>query len=84
MAADNDNLCINIDASGCPVAGEYTERMSLTLSAILKSEQIILLITGKEKLELIKKNLAKAPDISCPVSYLINQTTTRLSIYWAK
>ncbi len=41
-------LCA-IDASGCPVAGEHTARISLTLSAVLKSRRIILMLAGREK-----------------------------------
>ncbi len=84
LSNDNKNLCIDIDATGCPVAGEYTERMSLTLNGILASEQIILLITGNEKLKLVEDWLDKQADMSCPVSFLLNQTKTPLTIYWAE
>ena len=84
LSLDNKDLCIDIDATGCPVAGEYTERMSLTLNAILASEQIILLITGDEKLKLVEHWLDKQPERSCPISFLLNQTKTPLAIYWAE
>ena len=80
---NNLDLCIDIDASGCPVAGDYTERMSLTLTGILNSQIIILLITGQEKLRLIQNKLNTKPDLNCPISYLLNQTTNPVSIYWA-
>ena len=71
----NKDLCIEIDATGCSVAGEYTERMSLTLSAILNSEQIILLITGKAKLQLIEDvlvNINLNTDINTAINTVIN------------
>ena len=80
---NNLDLCIDIDASGCSVAGDHTERMSLTLSGILNSQTIILLITGQEKLKLIQSKLNTKPDLNCPISYLLNQTTSPISIYWA-
>ena len=43
-----NTLCA-IDAAGCPVAGEHPERISLTLSAVLKSRRIILMIAGRDK-----------------------------------
>ena len=80
---DNSNPCIAIDGKGCPVAGDYPERMSLTLSAILNSDLIILLLTGEEKLKVI--DLAKQenkPEIY-PVSALLNQANTPVEIFWA-
>ncbi|WP_196140253.1 6-phosphogluconolactonase [Aliikangiella sp. G2MR2-5] len=75
--------CIGIDATGCPVAGEYTERMSLTLSAILNSRLIILLITGDEKLSVMREAKENyAPELT-PISALLNQSDTRLEIHWA-
>ncbi len=79
----NSNICIAIDGSGCPVAGDYPERMSLTLAAILNSDLIILLLTGEAKLEVI--NLAKKENKpeKYPVSGLLNQTNTPVEIFWA-
>ena len=83
LDSENSNLCIDIDATGCSVAGDYTERMSLTLTGILNSRIIILLITGQEKLKLIQSKLNTKPDLNCPISYLLNQTTRPVSICWA-
>jgi len=83
LDSENLNLCIDIDASGCSVAGDYTERMSLTLSGILNSQTIILLITGQEKLRLIQSKLKAETDLNFPISYLLNQTTSPVSVYWA-
>ena len=80
----NKKLCIDIDATDCSVAGAYTERMSLTLSGILKSKKIILLITGKEKLDLIESKLNGKMELACPITYLINnKIDTPVEIYWA-
>ncbi|PHS17089.1 MAG: 6-phosphogluconolactonase [Kangiella sp.] len=82
LSLENNNLCIAIDASGCSVAGDYPMRMSLTLSAILNSETILLLITGKEKLKIIENLINTSPDNNLPVSHIINQSTTNVEVFW--
>jgi len=84
MSLENESLCIDIDGTGCSVAGDYPQRMSLTLNAILNSEQIMLLITGDEKLALIEKNRDVNPCLDCPISFLLNQDSTPVVIYWAE
>ena len=79
----NSNPCIAIDGSGCPVAGDYPERMSLTLAAILNSALIILLLTGDEKLEVIDLAKQENNPEKYPVSALLNQTKTPVEIFWA-
>lgn len=79
----NTNRCIAIDASGCPVAGNYPERMSLTLSAILNSKLIILLLTGEEKLNVIDLAVKENQPEKYPVSALLNQTETPVEFFWA-
>jgi len=75
---------IPIDASGCPVAGEYTERLSLTLTALLNSQLVMLFITGQDKLNIIRKAIEIKPSVELPVSILLSQTNTDVEIYWAE
>ena len=84
MDPESDKKCIAIDASGCPVAGEYPHRMSLTLSAILDSQLIILLVTGKEKLAVLRQAAQENDPLSKPVAALLTQRKTPLEIYWAE
>ncbi|TQV75063.1 6-phosphogluconolactonase [Aliikangiella marina] len=76
--------CIGIDATGCPVAGEFTQRISLTLSAILNSKLIIVLITGKEKLQVVQRAKAKLAPFDLPISALFHQNQTPVEVYWAE
>ena len=76
--------CIGIDATGCPVAGDFTQRISLTLSAILNSKLVIVLITGEEKLEVVRQAQQKLAPLEQPISALLNQNQTPVEIYWAK
>lgn len=82
LSLNNKYHCIAIDAKGCSVAGEYTKRMSLTLSAILNSKTILLLITGKEKLKIIENAVNKMPTNEIPVSHILNQSTTDIEVFW--
>ena len=57
---DNSKSVIAIDARGCPVAGEHPDRITLTLSAVMASKQIILMIPGAGKAEVFKKSADKS------------------------
>lgn len=57
---DNSNTVIAIDARGCPVAGDHPERISLTLTAVMASKQIILMIPGAGKSEVFKASADKS------------------------
>ncbi|WP_026940959.1 6-phosphogluconolactonase [Hellea balneolensis] len=56
----NPNTVIAIDAAGCPVAGDHPERITLTLSAVMASKQIILMIPGAEKSNVFKDSAHKS------------------------
>lgn len=81
---ESSKKCIGIDATGCSVAGEYTQRMSLTLSAILNSKLIVVLITGDEKLKVIEQAKQRLSPFDKPISALLHQNNTPVEIYWAK
>ncbi len=49
LSLKNENVLCEIDAAGCPVAGEHTTRISLTLKAVLDAHAIILFIPSAEK-----------------------------------
>lgn len=81
---DNKDLCTSIDATGCSVAGDYPKRISLTLSAILNSGTILLLITGKEKLDIVENAINRSPRNELPVSHILNQSTTDVQVFWSE
>jgi len=57
---NNPDRVIAIDARGCPVAGEHPDRITLTLSAVMASKQIILMIPGAGKSEVFKSSAEKS------------------------
>ncbi len=79
-----NKLCIGIDAKGCAVAGDYTQRMSQTLVSLVDATVVILLITGSEKLEVVRRAKQRTDFNSQPVAALLAQTKTPVEIYWAE
>ncbi len=77
----SEQLCYAIDATGCPVAGDYTERMTLSLRALVNARHIYLLITGQEKLRLVEKAMNDDPEVAdLPIVKLLQQTRTPVTI----
>ena len=78
---DGASLCYGVDATGCPVAGEFTERMTLSLPAILNADEVFVLITGDEKLDIVKKAIAGDSEVAdLPIAKLVSQTKTAVTI----
>ncbi len=65
----NSNIFCAVDATGSPVAGDHPHRMSLTLSAVLASRDVILFIPGAAKREVYLKAAQKTP-LEAPVKNL--------------
>lgn len=49
LSPENQNILCAIDATGCPVAGDHPDRISLTLPAVISAHAVILFIPGAEK-----------------------------------
>lgn len=73
---DNSNRCIAIKTH----ASAY-DRISLTLSALTNSDEILLLISGEAKRALLEQASRKRTDI--PVSYLLEQQRSPVQVFWA-
>ena len=56
-------------------------RMSMTLSAVLKSDEILLLFFGAEKFDVYEQ--AEAGDKRYPIAALLEQQIVPVSLYWA-
>lgn len=76
LDVDSRNLCLPVTTAASP-----HERISLTLSAISRSDEIVLLIFGERKREVFER--AKAGDLTLPVTHLIRNKRAPVSIYWA-
>jgi len=87
LFTDADNFATGIDADGVqlciPVrtAASPHMRISLTLAALLRSDQIVLLFFGDSKHAVYEK--AKASATAYPVSRLLHQDRVPVHVYWA-
>ena len=78
---NNSNLVSAVDAAGCPGAGEYPSRMTLTLPAVMQSRHIFLFITGEHKSDVFQSAANSSVDL-IPVKALL-AAGPRLSVFWA-
>lgn len=78
---DNQNILSAIDAKGCPGAGKFPDRVSLTLPCIMNSTAMLLFITGAEKKNVWESSL-QASVMDAPVKAL-RAAGQRLTVVWA-
>jgi 6-phosphogluconolactonase len=71
-----------IDATGCPVAGKYPERMTLTGSAITRARSAMLLMFGDDK-RIAFESALKQPVLDAPIRCAVDGLGKRLSVFWA-
>jgi 6-phosphogluconolactonase len=81
---NNSALCAAIIANQSEVTGTATERMTLTLTGALRSHSLMLLITGQEKLNVLRQALADDTDTAAmPVRAILQQQQVPITVYWA-
>jgi len=76
LDTESDKLCLPVETAASP----YT-RISLTLSALSRSEEIVLLFFGDDKRVIYEK--AKAGNARYPVTRLLWQKRAPINIFWA-
>jgi 6-phosphogluconolactonase len=76
LGVDSDHLCIPVKTAASP-----HPRISLTLSAISRSDEVILLIFGDKKREVLEQ--AKASGNTYPIAHLIKQKRAPVRVFWA-
>lgn len=83
LDAKSGKLCKAITAKQSAVTGVHTERMTLTLSAILQAREIKLLITGEDKLKVYREALLGDDEQEMPVRSILKQGLKPVTVYWA-
>jgi 6-phosphogluconolactonase len=80
---DNENLTAAINATQSEVTGPNTERLTLTLSALMKTDRLVILFTGEDKLTVF--NAAQKPGSieDMPIRALLHQEQVPVELYWA-
>jgi len=73
---------VSVDASGCAVAGEITDRMTLTRTAIAASARAVLLIFGNEKRDVFEAAMSR-PIEQAPIRAAVADLGEKLITVWA-
>jgi len=73
--------CKAIMTTQSTVTGKHLERMSMTLSALLRCRRILLLFTGTDKWQVFQQALSCKDPLTFPVSAVLQQTTTPVHIF---
>lgn len=82
LSPENDKFCCAVYVPK-KVSRDYPYRMTVTLSLILRAQQIILLITGENK-RAVYENVKLAADYKhFPVAAVLNQRSVSVDVYWS-
>jgi len=81
-ALTTGETCAALTARPSRITGDFLDRMSLGLNALLSTRQLFLLITGADKWQVYQQALASTTPEATPVSYLLQQTQVPIDIYW--
>jgi len=71
-----------LDASGCPVAGDFPQRITLTAHGIASCQNRLLLLRGQKKLEVLQAALDSNEVQHYPILAAINAPGPRLRVHW--
>ncbi|HSX83851.1 MAG TPA: 6-phosphogluconolactonase [Cellvibrio sp.] len=80
---ESEQLCAAIIAKQSEVTGAITERMTLTLAGLLRSKTLVLLITGDEKLAVLRAAQAGTDVKEMPIRAVLQQQKVPVVVYWA-
>lgn len=80
---ESDQLCAAIIAKQSEVTGAIVERMTLSLAGLLRSKSLVLLITGDEKLAVLRAAQAGTDVKEMPIRAVLQQQQVPVTIYWA-
>lgn len=80
---ESGQLCAAIIAKQSDVTGAITERMTLTLAGLLQSKTLVLLITGDEKLAVLRVAQAGTDVKEMPIRAVLQQQKVPVVVYWA-
>ena len=80
---DSDSLCAAITAKQSEVTGAIVERMTLSLAGLLRSKSLVLLITGEEKLAVLRAAQGEGDVKDMPIRAVLRQDRVPVTVYWA-
>jgi len=71
-----------LDATGCPGANTWPLRITLTPAGLASCETRLLLLRGKQKLEILDAALAGEDPLQYPIRVAIQQPGPHLRVHW--
>lgn len=83
LKPDSDKITAAITAKQSEITGANTERLTLTASALLKTERIVILFTGEDKLTIFNAAQKEGPIEDMPIRVLLHQEQVPVELYWA-
>ena len=83
LKADSEQITATISANQSEVTGPNTERLTLTASALMKTERVIILFTGEDKLAVFSAAQKEGPVEDMPIRVLLHQEQVPVELYWA-
>ena len=81
LEPNGPNLCAAITAHESDVTGTLVERMSLTLHGILRAKQIVVILTGDEKLAVYREALTSTDFLRHPIAAVLAQRSVPVSLW---
>ena len=73
---------LGVDASLAPVAAPYPERMTVTLPVVSEAQQILILVFGADKKQILQQAL-DTPVTNAPIKAVIEASGTKCIALWA-
>ena len=86
LQVDSEQLTAAITAEQSNVTGPNTERMTMTLAGLMKSERLVILLIGDEKLSVFRTAMSDLSDsgvADMPIRAVLQQSQTPVELYWA-
>jgi len=82
QALDSLAYYVGVDASGCPGAGPWSQRVSMTPAGLAKATTRLLLIRGEQKRDVIQRALAGNDPLELPIRAVFSLPGAPLRIHW--
>jgi 6-phosphogluconolactonase len=82
QALASAQACVAVDAEGCPGAGPWPRRISLTPAGLAPAATRLLLIRGEGKRALLQRALSGDDALELPVRIAFTTPGARLRVHW--
>jgi len=82
-AFESPGAYVAVDANGCPGAGPWPRRISLTPAGLAPAHTRLLLLRGEDKREVFERALEGSDPIEMPVRMAFQAPGAQLQVYWS-